>query len=165
VANVANRGSVVQSLRRPTRAEARRCASIQPTPRPCSPPTRTNSYDISVRHDRCLVHSLVVGQELFATALVADEELAEDEVVAAHFVTTQEPSSTPAYGARLDRNRIQTEVSTKTIMQLCERVLKSAHAPGVSRARGSDPRARAAARTSRGERAPRDRAELYQCLS
>jgi len=48
-------------------------------------------YDIAVRHDRCLVHSLVVGQQLFATTRVADEELAEDEVVAAHFVTTQEP--------------------------------------------------------------------------
>lgn len=58
---------------------------------PVQPPITHELYDISVRHDGCLVHSLVVGQELFATALVADEELAEDEVVAAHFVTTQEP--------------------------------------------------------------------------
>ena len=48
-------------------------------------------YDISMRYHGGLVHSLVVGQQLCATALVADKELAEDEVVAAHFVTTQEP--------------------------------------------------------------------------
>ena len=58
---------------------------------PVQPPITHEFYDISVRHDGCLVHSLVVGQELFATALVADDELAEDEVVATHFVTTQEP--------------------------------------------------------------------------
>jgi len=43
------------------------------------------------------------------------------------------PSSSPAYGARLDRNRIQTDVSTKTIMQLRDRVLKPAHVAGESR--------------------------------
>jgi hypothetical protein len=58
---------------------------------PVQPSITHELYDISVRHDGRLVHSLVVGQELFATAFVADEELAEDEVVAAHFVTTQEP--------------------------------------------------------------------------
>ena len=58
---------------------------------PVQSPIAHKLYDISVRHDGCLVHSLVVGQQLFATTLVADEELAEDEVVAAHFVTTQEP--------------------------------------------------------------------------
>lgn len=55
------------------------------------PPITHELYDINVRHDGGLVHSLVVGQELFATTLIADEKLAEDEVVAAHFVTTQEP--------------------------------------------------------------------------
>lgn len=58
---------------------------------PVQPPITHELYDISVRYDGCLMHSLVVGQQLFATALVADKELAEDEVVAAHFVTTQEP--------------------------------------------------------------------------
>lgn len=58
---------------------------------PVQPSIADERYDISVGHDGCLVHSLVVGQELFATALVADEEFAEDEVVAADFVTTQEP--------------------------------------------------------------------------
>ena len=58
---------------------------------PVQAPITRELYDISVRHDGCLVHSLVVGQQLFATALVTDKELAEDEVVAAHFVTTQEP--------------------------------------------------------------------------
>ena len=58
---------------------------------PVQPAITHELYDLSVRHDGCLVHSLVVGQQLFATALVADRELAEDEVVAAHFVATQEP--------------------------------------------------------------------------
>ena len=58
---------------------------------PVQAPIAHEFYDICMRHDRCLVHSLVVGQQLCATALVADEEFAEDEVVAAHFVTTQEP--------------------------------------------------------------------------
>ena len=58
---------------------------------PVLPPITHELYDISVRHDGGLVHSLVVGQQLLATALVADKELAEDEIVAAHFVTTQEP--------------------------------------------------------------------------
>jgi hypothetical protein len=58
---------------------------------PVQPPLSHELYDISVRHDGCLVHSLVIGQQLFATAFVADKELTEDEVVAARFVTTQEP--------------------------------------------------------------------------
>lgn len=55
------------------------------------PPLTHELDDISMRHDGYLVHSLVVGQQLFATALVADEELAEDEVVATYFVAAQEP--------------------------------------------------------------------------
>ena len=58
---------------------------------PVQPPITHELYDIIVRHDGRLVHSLVIGQQLFATALVADKQLAEDEVVAAHFITTQEP--------------------------------------------------------------------------
>lgn len=58
---------------------------------PVQPPITHELYDISVRHAGCLMHSLVVGQQLLATALVADNQLAEDEVVTAHFVTTQEP--------------------------------------------------------------------------
>jgi hypothetical protein len=58
---------------------------------PVQPPITHELYDISVRHEGSLVDSLIVGQQLFATAFVADKELAEDEVVAAHFVTTQEP--------------------------------------------------------------------------
>src|SRR5439155_2740698 len=76
------------------------------------------------------------------------------------------PSSSPAYGARLDRNRIQTDVSTKTIMPLRDRVLKPAHDAGEPRVRVARIRgARAAARTRRGEPAPRDQDEPYQCLS
>jgi hypothetical protein len=76
------------------------------------------------------------------------------------------PSSSPAYGARLDRNRIQTDVSTRTIMQLRDRVLKPAHVAGESRVRVARIRgARAAARTRHGEPAPRDRDELYRYLS
>ena len=58
---------------------------------PVQAPITHELDDIGVRHDGCLVHSLVVGQQLLAAALVTDKELAEDEVVAAHFVTTQEP--------------------------------------------------------------------------
>jgi len=46
-------------------------------------------YDIRMGHHWRLVHSLVVGQQLSAATLIADEQLAEDEVVAAHLVTTQ----------------------------------------------------------------------------
>ena len=48
-------------------------------------------YDISMRHHGRLVHSRVVGKQLSATTLIADEQFAEDEVVAAHLVTTQKP--------------------------------------------------------------------------
>lgn len=58
---------------------------------PMQPPVTHERYNISMRHNRCLVHSLVVGKQLCATALVADEELAEDEVVATHLVAAQEP--------------------------------------------------------------------------
>jgi len=58
---------------------------------PVQAPITHELDDIGVRHDGCLMHSLVVGQQLLAAALVTDKELAEDEVVAAHFVTTQEP--------------------------------------------------------------------------
>src|ERR1700730_10056812 len=76
------------------------------------------------------------------------------------------PSSTPAYGPRLDRNRIQTDVSTKTIMQLRDRVLKPAHVAGESRVRVARIRgARATARTRRGEPALQDRDEPYRYLS
>ena len=54
------------------------------------PPITHEVYDFSVWHDGCLVHSLVVGQQLFAPSFVADKEFAEDEAVAAHFVSTQE---------------------------------------------------------------------------
>ena len=42
-ASVASRGSAVHNFKRPTSADASRCASIQPTPRPCSRRSRTNS--------------------------------------------------------------------------------------------------------------------------
>lgn len=46
--------------------------------------------DFIVTHDRRLIHALVVPQQLFAPSLIANEEFAVDEVVAAHFVATQE---------------------------------------------------------------------------
>ena len=42
-ARVASRGSAVHNFRRPTSADASRCASIQPTPRPCRRRSRTNA--------------------------------------------------------------------------------------------------------------------------
>jgi len=75
-------------------------------------------------------------------------------------------SSAAAYGARLERNRIQTEVSTKTIMLLRDQVPKPARAAVESRVRVARIReAPAAARTRRGERAPRGRDEPYLYLS
>jgi hypothetical protein len=45
--------------------------------------------DISVRDDWGLVHALVLGQQCLAPAFVANEELAVDDIVGAHFVATQ----------------------------------------------------------------------------
>ena len=46
--------------------------------------------NFGMSHNRRVVHSLVACQKLLASALVADEELAVDELVAGHFVLTQQ---------------------------------------------------------------------------
>ena len=73
-------------------------------------------HDINMRHSGRLVHLLVIREQLFSSALVTDEELSVDELMAAHLVAAQESVQICRYGARFDRNRIQTEVSTRTIM-------------------------------------------------
>src|SRR5439155_14161342 len=123
-------------------------------------------YDISMRHHRCLVHSLVVGQQLSAAPLSPMSSSPKTKSWPLTSSRLKSPSSSPAYGARLDRNRIQTDVSTKTIMPLRDRRVKPAHVAGQSHVRVVRIRgARATARTRRGELAPRDQDEPCQCLS
>ena len=44
---------------------------------------------VAMRHGRRLVEQDVVGQQLLSTAGVADEKLAKNEVMAAHFAPAQ----------------------------------------------------------------------------
>jgi len=46
--------------------------------------------DIRVRDNGSLIHAPVLGQQRLAPAFVANEELAVNEIVASHFVATQE---------------------------------------------------------------------------
>ena len=47
---------------------------------PAQSPIAYKLYNITVRQDRCLVHSLVVGQQLFAISLVSDVGTVSDEL-------------------------------------------------------------------------------------
>src|SRR5262249_296028 len=76
------------------------------------------------------------------------------------------PYSSAAYGPRFARNRIQTDVSTSTLMRRnfwpTGRVHGAAQCPVPwARIHGEH----GAARTRRGEPAPRARVEPYQCPS
>ena len=46
-------------------------------------------HDLAMRYRRHLVYQEVVSEELLVTTLIADEELAKHEVMAAHFSTAQ----------------------------------------------------------------------------
>ena len=72
--------------------------------------------DISVRDNRCLIHALVLGQQRLAAAFLSKEELTETK---SWPLTSSRPRSSSrllAYGARFDRNRTQTDISTRTLM-------------------------------------------------
>ena len=51
-----------------------------------------------------------------------------DKIVAAHVIAVQKVIHPSAYGARFDRNRIQTDVSTNTLMRPNAAPRKTAHA-------------------------------------
>src|SRR5206468_4127394 len=70
------------------------------------------------------------------------------------------PSSSAAYGGRLERKRIHTEVSTRTIIRSRDRLPRPAHVAGESRERVAQiHEAPEAAGTRRVERAPQDQDE------
>lgn len=53
-------------------------------------PTISHEIDnITVRHGGCLMHLLVVRQQLLPPALITDEELSVDEVMTAYLVASQ----------------------------------------------------------------------------
>ena len=54
------------------------------------PPVAHKLDDIAMRHDRRLMHLLVVGQQLLTPAFVPDEELSVHEVMPTHFVAAQQ---------------------------------------------------------------------------
>ena len=47
-------------------------------------------HNINMRHGGRLVHLLIIREQLFSPALVPDEELSVDELMAAHFIAAQE---------------------------------------------------------------------------
>src|SRR5262245_42252566 len=97
--------------------------------------------DISVRDNWCVIHALVLGQQRLAPALVANEELTVDEIVAAHFIAAEklvQPSRVwcsvreePNPYGRVDQDAHAAECRAE---EDCSRRRR------ISRARGSDPR-------------------------
>src|SRR5688500_17633967 len=61
-----------------------------PDATPVQPPVPHEGHDIAVRHERRLMHLLVVCQKLTATAFVPDEEYPVHKIVAAHSVAAQQ---------------------------------------------------------------------------
>src|SRR5438477_11790760 len=74
------------------------------------------------------------------------------------------PSSSAAYGGRLERKRIHTEVSTRTIIRSRDWLPRPARVAGESR-EAQIHEAPVAARTRRVERAPQDQDEPCRYLS
>ncbi len=60
--------------------------------------------DFGVRHDRRLIHALVVREERLTTSLVPDEELPIYEVVTTHLISAQQ---------RVELTRVRRSVREK----------------------------------------------------
>ena len=144
VATTARRGSAVHKVRRPTSADASRCTSTQPTPRPWSRRTRTKVTTSAMRHLRRLMHLRVVRQQRPAAALVANQQLAVDERVAAHFVSAEEILEGAGHVGRAVGEETNPDRRVHQHHHATERLAArggSCAAPGDgSRARGSLPR-------------------------
>ena len=108
---------------------------------PVQTPFAYKRDDITVRHNRCLVHLLVVCQQLLASTLIPYKEFAVYEVVAADFVAAQEP---------VQLSRIRRSIGQETnphggVNQddhaaECLTADAGSRRRRLSRARGSDPR-------------------------
>ena len=109
-----------------------------------------------------LIHALVLGQQRLAPAFIANEEFTVDEIMALTSSRPRSSSSLLAYGARFDKNRIHTDVSTRTLMLRNAGPRKIAHAVGGCREHVAPTRGeREDGHRRRDGSAPRDRAEPF----
>jgi hypothetical protein len=75
--------------------------------------------DVNVRNSARLAYALIGSQKLPAAAAIADQKFSIDQFVPGNLVESQESLQLGCVRRRLARNRIQTDVSTRTIKPLC----------------------------------------------
>ena len=92
---------------------------------PVQLPIANEGDDLAVRDEARLMHLFIGSQEFPAASTVTDEKFSIDQFMSRDFIETQESVQFAGVAARLARDRIHTDVSTRTIRPRCVLVTAS----------------------------------------
>lgn len=115
---------------------------IDPSDAPAMQSAAANEGDyLSVWHQRCLMHLLVVVEKLLASADIADQQFAVNEVMGTDLITAQKSLEFSGvwYSIRQESNP-NRRVDEDGHATECRADVVRLRRRGTSRARGSEPR-------------------------